>query len=96
MILNTQNIRSLKQWLVWHSEERDGKLTKVPYSPLTRAKASITDPQDWGYYEEAVAAYKEQGYDGIGFVFTPEDDLCGVDLGGCLDPQTAEIEGCAG
>jgi putative DNA primase/helicase len=25
-------------------------------------------------------------------VFTPEDDLCGVDLDGCLDSLTEEIE----
>ncbi|MBA2715246.1 MAG: AAA family ATPase, partial [Rubrobacteraceae bacterium] len=37
-------------------------------------------------------AYREHGYGGIGFVFTPEDDLCGVDLDGCLDPETGEIE----
>jgi hypothetical protein len=39
-----------------------------------------------------VSACKEQGYGGIGFVFTPEDDLCGVDLDGCLNPETGEIE----
>jgi primase-polymerase (primpol)-like protein len=42
-----------------------------------------------------VRACKEHGYGGIGFVFTPEDDLCGVDLDGCLDPETGEIEGWA-
>jgi hypothetical protein len=39
-----------------------------------------------------VNAYTEHGYGGIGFVFTPEDDLCGVDLDKCLDPETGEIE----
>ena len=28
-------------------------------------------------------------------MFTPEDDLCGVDLDKCLDPETGEIEGWA-
>ncbi len=92
MIAETQNIRDLRQWLCWRTEERDGKPTKVPYSPLTGFLASSTDPQTWADYAEAVKACKEHGYGGIGFVFTPEDDLCGVDLDGCLDPQTGVIE----
>jgi len=95
MITDTQNIRDLRQWLCWRTEERDGKLTKVPYSPLTGEKASSTDPQTWAKYSEAVTAHKEHAYHGIGFVFTPEDDLCGVDLDRCLDPETGEIEGWA-
>ena len=49
----------------------------------------------WNGYQEVLRACKEQGYGGIGFVFAPKDDLCGVDLDGCLDPQTGEIEGWA-
>jgi primase-polymerase (primpol)-like protein len=49
--------------------------------------------QAWTGYQEALRAWKEQGYGGIGFVFTPKDDLWGVDLDSCLDPQTGEIEG---
>ena len=95
MIADTQNIRDLRQWVCWRSEERDGKLTKIPYSPLTGEKASSMNPETWASYPEAVKAYKERGYGGIGFVFTPEDDLCGVDLDGCLNPETGEIEGWA-
>jgi hypothetical protein len=92
MMTDTQNIRDLRQWLCWGTEERDGKPTKVPYGPLTGEKASSTDPKTWANYSEAVSAHREHGYHGIGFVFTPEDDLCGVDLDGCLDPETGEIE----
>src|SRR5918999_6054783 len=95
MVADTLNMRDLRQWLCWRSEERDGKPTKIPYSPITGERASSTAPETWTGYEEAMRAYKEEGYGGIGFVFTPEDDLCGVDLDGCLDPQTGEIEGWA-
>jgi hypothetical protein len=92
MVADTQNMRDLRQWLCWRSEERDGKPTKIPYSPLTGQRASSTTPETWAGYQEAVRACKEHGYGGVGFVFTPEDDLCGVDLDGCLDPETGEIE----
>src|SRR5919112_597016 len=92
MVADTLNMRDLRQWLCWRSEERDGKPTKIPYSPITGGRASSTTPATWAGYEEAVRACKEEGYTGVGFVFTPEDDLCGVDLDGCLDPLTEEIE----
>ena len=95
MVAETQSMRDLRQWLVWRSEERDGKPTKIPYSPLTGLRASSTDSETWASYEEAVRACKEHGYSGIGFVFTPEDDLCGVDLDGCLNPETGDMEGWA-
>lgn len=81
-----------RQWVCWRYEERDGKKTKVPYAPVTGRRASSRDPSTWGGYEEAVRAAKERGMSGVGFVFTAEDDLCGVDLDGCLDPETGEIE----
>jgi hypothetical protein len=94
MIIDTQNIQDLRQWVCWRTEERGGKPTKVPYSPLTGERASSTDSETWTNYEEAVRARKgsQQGYHGIGLVFTPDDDLCGVDLDDCLDPKTGEIE----
>ncbi|MBA2712049.1 MAG: hypothetical protein H0U55_00615, partial [Rubrobacteraceae bacterium] len=92
MVADTFNMRDLRQWLCWRTEERGGKLTKVPYSPLTGQRASSTSSETWAGYEEAVRACTEHGFGGIGFVFTPEDDLCGVDLDGCLDPETGEIE----
>jgi primase-polymerase (primpol)-like protein len=95
LVAGTQDLRDLRQWLVWRSEERDGKPTKIPYSPLTGSKASSTDPKTWAGYPEAVSVCKERGFDGVGFVFTSEDDLCGVDLDGCLNPETGEIEGWA-
>src|SRR5919202_11467 len=92
MQTDTKNIRDLSQWLCWRTEERDGKPTKIPYSPTTGKRASCTNPDTWSGYSEAVSACKAHEYGGIGFVFTLEDELCGVDLDDCLDPETGEIE----
>src|SRR5215208_3002660 len=93
MIVDTQkHIRDLRQWVCWRSQERDGKLTKIPYSPLTGSRASSTNPDTWASYSEAVAAYRDGGYNGLGFVFTKEDEFVGVDLDHCLHPEAGEIE----
>jgi primase-polymerase (primpol)-like protein len=93
MTIDTQtNIQDLKQWVCWRLEEHDGKPTKVPYSPLTDRRARSTSPETWESYSEAVKACKERGYDGVGFVFTESDPFCGVDLDGCRDPESGELE----
>lgn len=41
---NPASIRDLHQWVCWRSEvrERDGKQTKIPYSPATGVRARAT------------------------------------------------------
>jgi putative DNA primase/helicase len=92
MMAATNDIRALRQWLVWRLEERHGRPTKIPYSPATGQRASSTTPENWVSYQEAVRACKEHGYDGIGFVFSKDDPFCGLDLDDCLDPKTGELE----
>ena len=80
------------QWVNWRYEERDGDLTKVPYTPGTERKASSTDLMTWRTFEEAVAAYETGRYDGIGFMFCSADPFVGIDLDKCRDPETGVIE----
>ena len=87
-------MREFRQWVCWRSEERDGKRTKVPYSPLTGARSD--DPTTWATLQEARDAvarrsYGGRSYTGMGFVFTADDPFCGVDLDNCLNPDTREV-----
>ena len=75
-------LKSLRQWVVWKKELRDGKPTKVPYQVNGR-KAQSNNPTTWTDYRTVVA--HQHRFDGIGFVFTPDDPLCGIDLDNCLD-----------
>ena len=82
------------QWVCWRLEQRDDKLTKVPYTPGTERRASTTDLMTWRTFSEALEAYEagEPPYDGIGFVFCSADPFVGIDLDDCRNPQTGEVE----
>jgi putative DNA primase/helicase len=97
IILTPENIpeqlTERPQWVCWRLETRDGKPTKVPYTPGTERRASTTDLLTWRTFEEALAAYErsEPPYDGIGFVFSSADPFVGIDLDDCRNPETGEI-----
>ena len=86
-----EELKIRPQWVNWRLEERDGKRTKVPYTPRTGRKASTTDLTTWGMFGEVFAALRSERYDGIGFVFSSGDPYCGVDLDGCRNPTTGEV-----
>ncbi len=81
-----QTLRSVARWVVWKLESRNsnGKPTKVPYCPtLIDTRGSSTDPNTWGTFEQAEAAYQEGGYDGVGIVLNG-DGIVGVDIDDCI------------
>jgi putative DNA primase/helicase len=82
------------QWVCWRLETRDGKPTKVPYTPGTERRASSTDLMTWSTFDQALAAYEagEPPYDGIGFCFCSADPFVGIDLDKCRDPESGEVE----
>lgn len=82
-------MRTFDQWIVWRYEDRDAdKPTKVPYSAKNNRHASVTDPQTWGTYDEAVAAMDTNWYAGIGFVLTDADPYTFIDLDDTKGDQT--------
>lgn len=91
-----EELRRRPQWVVWRYVERDGKKsTKVPYDARTGAKANTADSETWSTFGEAVRAFRGGEHDGVGFVFGSGDPYAGVDLDGCRDPETGELEGWA-
>lgn len=82
-------LRDHKQWVVWKYITRDGKATKCPFQP-NGSHASSTDPETWHSYEDCLLAVDR--YEGLGFVFTREDPFIGIDLDGCRDPISGELD----
>ncbi len=81
-----REMRIFDRWLVWKYElTEDGKWTKVPYNARTGRKASSTNPGTWASFTDAIAAYRSEKYDGIGFVPGPDIGIVGVDIDHCLD-----------
>jgi hypothetical protein len=87
------------QWCLWRIEPtKNGGPTKVPYRPDGR-KAASNDPRTWSTFAEVCAAHARDPslYGGVGYFFSADDPVCGVDLDVSLDangnpqPWAAEI-----
>lgn len=86
-----QTLTARRQWVLWKAEGERG--TKVPYSLGGRRRASSTDPRTWAWYNDVLRFYERNHgeFSGIGYVFSGDDGLTGVDLDDCRDPETGEI-----
>jgi len=82
-------LKRTPQWVAWKLENRNDRLAKVPYSPRTGRLASTTDPLTWGTFDDALEVLGR--YEGLGFVFSSADPYSGIDLDGCVEPETGEI-----
>jgi putative DNA primase/helicase len=92
-----EELTERRQWVCWRYEERDGKMTKVPYTPGTSMRASATDLMTWDTFEGALADYRMDTHiaypygGGIGFVLSSADPFCGIDLDKCRNPESGDI-----
>jgi hypothetical protein len=81
-----EELAALRQWVCWRVEpDKNGRATKVPYNPLTGKKANSGNPATWASLAEALDAQGKFNYSGVGFVFTIESGIIGIDIDHCLD-----------
>lgn len=71
-----EDLKRLPQWVV-HKD-------KIPHSPGTGYRASVTNPSTWSTFEAACEAVERGSFSGIGFVFTENDPFVGVDFDKCI------------
>jgi primase-polymerase (primpol)-like protein len=84
-------------WVAWRQETRKGKVTKVPYSPLTGQRAQTDNPETWATRDASDAWAETHQAAGVGLMFAQvgDDFIGGVDLDSCRDRNTGEIAGWA-
>ena len=87
-----ETLRKRDQWVCWREEERDGKPTKIPVTPGAGGFASSTESETWASFEAALEYTETEHADGVGFVFTDDDPIVGVDLDDCRDPETDDVD----
>ena len=69
----------------WQYEERNGKRTKVPYSPVDGGRARSNDISCFGSFEQTVQSMRQASFEGIGIgIFC---GICAIDLDHCLDEE---------
>ena len=81
-----ERLRALPQWICHKAKE--------PKNARNGNNASSTNPKTWTDFETAVqsATARPDLFDGIGFVFTPECGIVGVDLDTVRDPDTGKVD----
>jgi hypothetical protein len=84
-------LRDLDQWICWRIDTRNGKDTKVPVSPHDGGFASVDDPTMWAAFDVAVEAAQGDDVEGLGFVFTDEDTIAGIDIDDMRNPETGSL-----
>lgn len=75
-------LKRVRQWVLWKRETRNGKPTKVCYQP-TGQHAKSNDPATWADFQTCLDALSR--FDGLGVMFA--DGLMGVDLDHHVDER---------
>ena len=76
-------LKALPQWIVWKTEEKGERYTKVPYQ-VDGEGAQTNNRRTWSTFATAVKFYLQDDYDGIGFVFSRQDNYIGIDIDDCV------------
>ena len=84
-------LKKVPRWVMWRfmqvGPEGNRRWSKIPFQP-TGQEAKANDHSTWTDFLSVQEAYNSGRFDGVGFVFTDDDNLAGVDLDHCFDHQT--------
>jgi hypothetical protein len=90
-------IREIEQWICWREKDRDGKTTKIPTKPYRTSgspNAKTDDSSHWRDFDTALNYHRSGRIttSGVGFVFSTETEIVGVDLDSCRNLETGEFD----
>ena len=89
-----QELLALPNWVGWKLQLEEGKEKKIPLNAKTGRFASSTDSSTWSTFDRALQHYEQlkgHGVDGLGFMFSEDDQIAGIDLDDCRNPETGEL-----
>jgi hypothetical protein len=84
-------LKAIPRWLAWRAKRRESRWGKIPICCHSGRPADVADPQTWTAFDDAWKHAQEHSLAGIGLAFSSDDDLCGVDLDECRDPDTGHL-----
>jgi len=91
-------MKALRQWICFKLEwnEKNKKWDKIPKNPLTGGGAMSNKSSTWTDFNTALQCFNSGRFSGIGFMFTKESGIYGVDIDGCfsngvMSPEAQEI-----
>ncbi|WP_445505795.1 phage/plasmid primase, P4 family [Niallia sp. 03091] len=76
-------LKNTPHWILWKSETRGGKKTKVPYQ-INGEMARSNDKRSWSTFHTIIKFFNQGNYDGIGFMFSKDDPFIGIDIDHCI------------
>lgn len=85
--MNLEDLKPQKRWVCYRTIEN-----KAPINARTGGQAMSNEPGTWHTYADAVAAMKRHNYAGVGFMFTGDDGLIGIDFDDCLNETEDGME----
>lgn len=69
----------------WRYEERKGRMTKVPYNPISGDMAKSNEKSTFGSFEQVMNCLERHEYNGAGIgIF---EGICAIDLDHCVDQE---------
>ena len=87
------DLTRLPQWVTWSGTSgANGKLGKIPIDPKSGRHAKSNDPTTWASFGEALSFCRKRGLPGVGLMLTENDEIVGIDLDHCIDPDTGVID----
>lgn len=84
-------LRNLSQWILWKAEKKGGRYTKIPYQ-VDGNEARSNDRRTWSTFATAAKFYTATNTDGIGFVFSRQDNYIGIDIDDCVTYAADDTE----
>lgn len=80
----------MPQWILWKAEEKNGRITKIPYQ-VDGNEARSNDRRTWSTFPTAAKYYTESNANGIGFVFSRDDKYIGIDIDNCVTYRSDDV-----